>query len=74
MLGTFTVTGALGPGLTTTAVVYNNVSNFSVDFNGGSYSISYTDANGQPHTVKYEYANVATITWTPATQSVTISS
>jgi hypothetical protein len=67
-----TVTGALGPGLTTTALVYNNVTNFEVDFVEGVYSITYSDSTG-PHTVKYAYVGVATITWTPTTKTVVIS-
>jgi hypothetical protein len=71
--GTATVTAKVGPGLTATAMVLNDVHGIDFNFAAGTVAIRY----GDPEKTQYfEYTDVATVTFTISagvSTSVTIS-
>lgn len=68
-----TVTSTTGPGVTNTAIVFNNVTDFEVDFMKNTMKI--THAGGLTITY-YDYSAMATMTWTISggATSITITS
>jgi hypothetical protein len=74
MPNSVTITGNLGPGNTVTALVFSDVT--SVNFDFVARTVAITDkATGTPKTVYFEYANIATVTFSisGANTTVTIS-
>lgn len=66
-----TVTGNIGPGLTATGRVINNVRNINFRFADGSVDIYSDDLPGGMST--FQYSAMATVTITPAAKTVVLS-
>ena len=67
---TVTVTAKTGPGLSVTAMVLQNVTNINFAPVQGTVSITQDDP---PFTRIFQYSDVATVTTTPASRTMTIS-
>lgn len=66
-----TVTGNIGPGLTATSRVINNVRNINFRFADGSVDIYSDDLPGGFAT--FQYSAMTTVTFTPASKTVVMS-
>lgn len=64
---TATVTAKVGPGLTATAIVLNNVSLIDFDLKEDAFTVEYLSASGQPKRQTFDYNSIATITMTHST-------
>lgn len=66
-----TITGQTGPGKTVTSLAVTDVSNINFDFAGGVVKV--VQRNPVPKTIEVEYSNLATVTITPSTGVVVLS-
>jgi hypothetical protein len=65
---TATVTAKLGPGLSVSALAFSDVNSINFNFAAGEFEIIQ-----ETKTTQFEYSDVSTVTITPSTKVVTIS-
>lgn len=71
MPNAITVTGKTGPGLTETAIVYNNITD--LDFNLGSNVLTITHGLVNSRKTEVDLYSIATITYTVSAHVATVA-
>ena len=72
--GTATITAPLGPGLTVTSLVINDVTRVDVDLKTEVITVhSIFPASLKPKIEYFEFSTIATITWTVSGEESTIA-
>lgn len=67
-----TITGKLGPGITTTALVLNNVRSITFDYDENTLTVSYVDASGAPKIQSWDLYGIATVTYSITSHIATV--